>query len=157
MTREDYLTQKLTTEEARREGLQLMDNAPLCLLGTNDGTGYPQIKAMLKVGNEGLRHVWFSTNTASKRVAQLLRDPKAAVYLYDQANFKGLMLTGAVQVLQDPDTKSRFWVEGCEVYYPLGVADPDYTVLRFDAEWANYYNRLQNVTFPVEQKRQTIA
>jgi general stress protein 26 len=41
------------------------------------------------------------------------------------------------------------WREGCEKYYPLGVTDPDYSVLRFTARWGNYYHGLANVTFEV--------
>ncbi|HYH02758.1 MAG TPA: pyridoxamine 5'-phosphate oxidase family protein [Bacillota bacterium] len=149
MNRSAMLEQVLTVEEAYREGLQILERSQLCLVGSNNGQGYPQIKAMFKLTHEGLTRVWFSTNTASERVTQFLRDPKAAVYFYDEQYFKGLLLTGEMQVLQDSATKTRFWVEGSELYYPLGVDDPDYSVLQFSAKSANYYNRLQNVTFAV--------
>lgn len=134
-------------EEAIREGLALVNRARIAMLGTNGDDGYPNIKAMIKAENEGLKRIWFSTNTSSRRVAQLFRDPKACVYFVDFDQWKGLMLVGTVKVLQDMESRQRLWEEGDERYYPLGVTDPDYSVLRFTAQWGNYYHALSNVTF----------
>ena len=134
-------------EEAVREALSLANRSSIAMLGTNGDDGYPNIKAMLKIENEDLKIIWFSTNTSSKRVAQLNRDSKACVYFVDFNQFKGLMLVGSVEVLQDIESKKRLWSEGAERYYPLGVTDPDYSVLRFTAHWGNFYHALSNVTF----------
>ena len=134
-------------KEAVGEALSLANRSSIAMLGTNGDDGYPNIKAMLKIENEDMKIVWFSTNTSSKRVAQLNRDSKACVYFVDFDQFKGLMLVGNVEVLQDIESKKRLWSEGSERYYPLGVTDPDYSVLRFTAQWGNYYHALSNVTF----------
>jgi general stress protein 26 len=136
-------------DEAKGQGLALVNSAKIAMLGTNGDDGYPNIKAMIKVENEGLKRIWFSTNTSSKRVAQLLRDPKACVYFVDFDQWKGLMLVGTVEVLQDAESRERVWTEGDEKYYALGVTDPDYSVLRFTAEWGNYYHALSNLIFQV--------
>ena len=134
-------------EEAIREALSLANRSDTAMLGTNGDDGYPNIKAMFKIENEDLKTIWFSTNTSSKRVAQLKRDSRACVYFVDFDQVKGLMLVGNVEVLQDIESKKRLWREGFERYYPSGVTDPDYSVLRFTAQWGNYYHSLANVTF----------
>jgi general stress protein 26 len=134
-------------EEAIREALALANRSGIAMLGTNGDNGYPNIKAMIKMENEGLNRIWFSTNTSSKRVGQLVQNPKTCVYFVDFEQWKGLMLVGDVEVLQDEESRQRLWREGFEKYYPLGVTDPDYTVLRFTAQWGNYYHALSNVTF----------
>lgn len=134
-------------EEALKGALALAESSGIALLGTNGDDGYPNIKAMIKMENEGLKTVWFSTNTSSKRVAQLQRNSKGCVYFVDLEEWSGLMLVGDVEVLQDTESRERLWREGFEKYYPLGVTDPDYTVLRFTARWGNYYDNLANVTF----------
>jgi general stress protein 26 len=134
-------------EEAIKAALALADRSTIAMLGTNGDDGYPNIKAMIKMETEGLKTVWFSTNTSSKRVVQLARDPKACVYFVDFEQWRGLMLVGRVEILQDPESRQRLWRPGCEKYYPLGVTDPDYSVLRFTSEWGNYYHALSNVTF----------
>ena len=136
-------------EQAIQESLDLVNNSTIAMLGTNGDDGYPNIKAMIKVENEGLKTIWFSTNTSSRRVAQVLRDHKTCVYFVDMNKWKGLMLVGTVEVLQDAESRQRLWHPGDEKYYPLGVADPDYSVLRFTAQWGNYYHALSNVSFQV--------
>ena len=134
-------------ETAIEQALALADRSGIVMLGTNGNDGTPNIKAMLKMENEGLKTVWLSTNTSSRRGGQLLRDPKACLYFVDMEKWMGLMLVGEMEVLQDAGSRQRLWREGFEKYYSLGVDDPDYTVLRFTARWGNYYHGLTNVTF----------
>jgi general stress protein 26 len=135
--------------EAMSQGLELVEKSKTCLVGTNGDNGFPNIKAMFSLKHEGLRQVWFSTNTSSKRVRQLMKDNRACIYYMDDKNFKGLMLTGTMEILQDLKSRKMLWSEGNEKYYPLGMTDPDYSVLRFTAKTGNYYHGLQNVTFEV--------
>ena len=137
-------------EEAIQAALDLANRSQIALLGTNGDDGYPNIKAMIKAENQGLKTIWFSTNTSSKRVAQLRRDPRASVYFVDMQQWMGVMLVGKMELLQDMTSRQRLWSPGCERYYPLGVTDPDYTVLRFTAQWGNYYHALENVKFEIE-------
>ena len=134
-------------EKAIKEALALASRSGIAMVGTNGDNGYPNIKAMLKMENEGLNRIWFSTNTSSRRVGQLVQNSKTCVYFVDFEQWKGLMLVGDVEVLQDIESRQRLWREGFEKYYPLGVTDPDYSVLRFTAQWGNYYYALSNVTF----------
>jgi general stress protein 26 len=131
------------------EGLQLIERSSICLLGTNGEDGFPNIKAMLNVKHEGMKKIWLSTNTSSKRVQQLKKDNRACVYYVDDKDFKGLMLIGTIQILRDLKSRKMLWKDGDERYYPLGVEDPDYTVLRFTAHKGNYYHKL-NITFEIE-------
>ena len=137
----------MNEEEARQKALALVERSGIALLGSNSEDGHPWIKAMLKMEAEELKTVWFSTNTSSKRVAQFRDDPRACVYFVDFSDWMGLMLLGEVAVLTDPESRQRLWREGYEKYLPLGVTDPDYTVLRFSATSANYYHQLDNLSF----------
>ncbi len=137
----------MENEEGIQQALALADHANIVMIGSNGDDGVPNIKAMIKMENEGLKTVWLSTNTSSRRVAQLLRNPKACLYFVDMEKWMGLMLVGEIEVLQDAASRQRLWRDGCERYYPLGVNDPDYTVLRFTARQGNYYHALANVTF----------
>jgi general stress protein 26 len=134
-------------EEARKKALALVERSGIALVGSNGGDGYPWIKAMLMMETEDLKTVWFSTNTSSKRVAQFRDDARACVYFVDFSDWMGLMLLGEVELLTDPESRQRLWRDGYEKYYPLGLDDPDYTVLRFSAASANYYHQLDNLTF----------
>jgi general stress protein 26 len=121
---------KMTEQEAISQGLGLVENSKMCLVGTNGDDGFPNIKAMFSLKHEGLKHVWFSTNTSSRRIQQMKRDNKVCLYYVDDKNYKGLMLVGIMEILQDLKSKKMLWADGNEKYYPLGVTDPDYSVLR---------------------------
>lgn len=131
------------------KALELANSSKFAMVGSNGEEGFPNIKTMIKIENEGLEKVWFSTNTSTRRVAQFRENPKACVYFTNLDNWSGLMLVGSIEVIDDPKIKERFWSEGCEVYYPLGVTDPDYSILCFTAKWGNYYKSLHNSTFEI--------
>ncbi|HEX2946260.1 MAG TPA: pyridoxamine 5'-phosphate oxidase family protein [Clostridia bacterium] len=136
-------------KEATAESLKLVESCSNAMVGSIGSEGYPNIKAMIKCEAEGLKTFWFSTNTSSRRVAQFRQNDKACIYFVDQDQYKGLMLVGKMEILSDHESKARLWQDGCEIYYPLGVDDPDYSVFRFTAEWGNYYHGLINITFEV--------
>jgi general stress protein 26 len=133
-------------EEAVGQGLSLANRSTIAMLGTY-GNGYPDIRAMIKNENDGLKTMWFTTNTSSKKMGQLRRNSKVCVYFVDFDKRMGLRLIGTIDILQDPASKQRLWREGFERYYPLGISDPDYSVLRFTAQRGSYYHKLANVTF----------
>lgn len=115
-----------------------------------DQEGYPAIKAVFNLEHEGLNRFWLCTNTSSQKVRQFRLNPKACLYFVDTEGFYGLTLTGNMEVLEDSVSKERLWREGYEIYYPKGVTDPDYCVLRFTADKARYYHALQKVDFVIE-------
>jgi len=138
-----------SVKEAVAESLKLVESCGNAMVGSNGADGYPNIKAMIKCEAEGLKTFWFSTNTSSKRVAQFRQNEKACIYFVDQEQYKGLMLVGKMEILSDHASRARLWQDGCEIYYPMGVDDPDYSVFRFTAEWGNYYHGLRNTAFEV--------
>ncbi len=124
----------------------------MAFIGSVDAEGFPNAKAMLLPRQqEGLKVFYFSTNTSSLRVKQYRENPKSCVYFYRKGlvNYQGLMLRGAMEVLEDAATKEMIWRPGDRVFYPLGVTDPDYCVLRFTATDGRYYRDLWTESFSV--------
>lgn len=134
-------------EKAMEQALALVKISEIAMLGTIDAEGCPNIRAMINMKNEGLKTIWFSTNTSSRKVPQLTENPKACVYFVDFDKWMGLMLVGTTEILQDSESKKRLWQEGFEKYYPQGVNDPDYSVLRFTVKWGRYYHALNHLIF----------
>jgi general stress protein 26 len=124
---------------------KLMDSQRTAYIGSVDADGYPNMKAMLapRVRN-GIKVLYFTTNTSSLRVKQYLADPKACVYFADTRFFRGLMLKGTMEVLTDAEYKELIWREGDTMYYKGGVTDPDYCVLRFTATSGRFYSNFSS-------------
>lgn len=83
------------------------------------------------------------------RVGQFRKNPKACLYFCDRRFFRGVMLTGTMEVLEDAGHKEMIWEEGDTMYYPLGVTDPDYCVLRFTAMKGRFYSNFKSEDFEV--------
>lgn len=127
------------------------DEAGLSFVGSVDGGGFPQVKAMLAPrGREGLRVFRFSTNASSMRVAQFRRNGAACLYFCDPRTFRGLLLTGTMEVLEDAASRRLVWREGDERYYPGGVDGPDCCALRFTARTGRYYCDFHSENFEIK-------
>ena len=129
----------------------LIDKQGVSLISSIDGDGFPNTKAMLPPRKrEGIKFFWFTTNTSSMRVAQYRANPNACIYFFDKRFFRGVMLKGTMEVLEDAESKEMIWQEGDTMYYPKGVTDPDYCVLRFSARTGRYYTNFGSEDFTVE-------
>ncbi len=137
-------------QEAIIQSLEMVDKSAVCMVGTIAEDGFPNIKSMFNLKHDGFKRFWFSTNTSSRRVRQLKKDNRGCVYLLDEKLHKGLMLVGTIEILQDIESKKLLWTEKSEKYYPLGLEDPDYTVLCFTAEQGNYYHDITNIDFEIK-------
>ena len=134
-------------DHVRELGLALVTRSDIAIVGTIDGEGHPDARAMMKMEAEGLESLWFTTNTSSEKVVHLGGNPKACVYFVDLERWEGLTLLGTAEVLRDSPSRERLWREGFERYYPEGVDDPDYSVVRFTGERAKYYHGLRKMSF----------
>jgi general stress protein 26 len=139
----------MSEKEALEKGLELAGRSNIVMLANMDLDGYPHVRAMIKIENEGLDTIWMITNTSSDKIAQLEKDTRACLYFVDLEKWMGLTLVGAIEMLRDEESRKRCWREGFEKYYPRGVDDPDYTVLRFTTSWGKYYHGLKKYRFKV--------
>ena len=129
----------------------LVDKASVSIISSVDEEGFPNTKAMLPPRKrEGIKVIYFSTNTSSMRVKQYRQNPKACIYFFDKRFFRGVMLKGTMEVLQDFESRNMIWRDGDERYYPQGVDDPDYSVLKFTAQSGRYYANFKSENFEVE-------
>ena len=129
----------------------LIDKQGVSFISSVDENGYPNTKAMLPPRRrEGIKVFQLSTHTSCMSVRQYKYSPKACIYFCDRRFFWGAMLTGTMEVLEDSFYKEMIWQEGDTMYYPEGVTDPDYCVLRFTAEQGRYYSNFSSENFEVE-------
>lgn len=128
----------------------LIDKQKVSFIASISEEGFPHMKAMLAPRKrEGIREFWFSTNTSSMRVAQYRKNPNASIYFYDKRFFRGVMLIGTMEVLEDAASKEMIWQRGDTMYYSQGMTDPDYCVLKFTAVKGRYYSNFYSEDFEI--------
>ena len=133
---------------------KLIGKQKIAFIASIDGEGFPNMKAMLSPRKRnGVKDFWFSTNTFSNRVAQYRRNPKASIYFYEKHfyRFSGVQLIGTMEILEDAASKEMLWERGDTMYYPQGVTDPDYCVLKFTAVKGIYYSNFKSEDFEVNE------
>lgn len=129
----------------------IIDRQKTAFIGSVSEDGYPNIKAMLQPRKrEGIKNIWLTTNTSSMRVAQYRNNNRACMYFCDTRFFRGVMLCGTMEVMTDSASKEMIWHDGDTMYYPEGVTDPDYCVLKFTATSGRFYSGFKSEDFVIE-------
>lgn len=139
----------LITPELENKCLDLICSSKIMMLSNIDENEYPAVRSMLNLKNKGLKKFRATTNTSSKKVKQIGDGTKASLYFVDGSKFLGLTLFGIVKILNDEDSKKMLWQDGFEMYYPLGVNDPDYSVVYFEAFSGEFYHNLSVSEFRI--------
>lgn len=128
----------------------LIDKSSCTQLCYIDADGYPVTRAMLSPRERnGIKTFWFTTNTSSDKVKRFRENPKASIYYVDKRFFRGVSLIGTVEVLETEEDKKRIWRDGDSKFYPDGVSDPDYCVLKFTAVKGRYYSNFKSEDFDI--------
>lgn len=124
----------------------IIDKQSICYISSVDKDGFPNTKAMLKPRKRnGIKEIYLSTNTSSLKVQAFKNNSKACLYFVDKRFYRGVMLKGNVEVLEDQTSKDMIWEFGDTMYYKGGKTDPDYCVLKFTAVSARYYSNFKSV------------
>ena len=130
---------------------KMADTLPIAYISSVDADGFPCTKAMLAPRKrEGIKTFYFTTNTFSLRVAHYKANPKASIYFCDEKGFMGMMLRGTMEVLTDSASKEMIWRKGDTQYYPAGVTDPNYCVLKFTAIDGRFYSDFYPRSFLID-------
>jgi len=93
---------------------EIMGAQAYCALVTIDETGRPQVRTMNPFPPEEDMTVWFATNTRSRKVREMRRDPRVALYYSDHANAIGyVQVTGHAVLVDDKQEilkrKRAYW------------------------------------------------
>jgi len=121
----------MTIEEAKKKALGLIEKSKTVMLATIDENGYPNMRAMFNLEWDGLKTIWFSTNSSAKKIEQIANNPKDGAYFFDEAAFKGLRLMGDIKVRQDQEAREKLWRPGFDTWGPfkliggMGKGHPD--------------------------------
>jgi general stress protein 26 len=115
----------------------------------SEASGRPYIKAMLVSRREGGSVFYFDSNNGSARAAQWSKNPNACVYFYGRPIYRGVMLSGKMEIINDIETKKQYWKRTMKSIYKGGVTDPDYCILKFTADSGRYYSMFKSEDFEI--------
>ena len=143
-----------------------METTKAAILTTIDSDGFPITRAMFNLRNkeqfpefseifekaENQFLIYITTNTSSSKIKHIKENPRISVYYCDPDAFKGVMFGGEVEIIDDMEIKSKIWLDWWTKYYPEGLEDPDYALLKLSPKTARFYYKLQHVKFEPGEK-----
>jgi len=128
----------------------LIDKQSVSYISSVDENGYPNTKAMLPpVKREGIKTFYWHTNSPSMRIKQYRNNPKACIYFCDKRFFRGVMLKGTMEVVDDKTIKADIWKDEFSMYYKDGMDGGDFIILRFTAEKGRFYSNFKSENFDI--------
>ena len=148
-------------EEAKELSLELIESSKAAYLTTIDSEGYPITRAMFNLRNKeqfpefseffvnqsNEFDIYITTNSSSSKIDHIKKNSKIAVYYCDPEDFKGVMFGGDAEIIDDIELKKEIWLDWWTKYYPEGIEDPDYSLLKLNPKNARFYHRLNKVQF----------
>ena len=128
----------------------LIDKQSVSFISSVNEEGFPNTKAMLPpVKREGIKTFYWHTNSPSMRVGQYRNNSKASVYFCDKRFFRGVMLQGYMEVIDDIEIKEELWQDSFNMYYTGGMDGGDFIILKFTAIKGRYYSNFSSEDFEV--------
>jgi len=142
--------------QAIKLSVNLMNITEVVYLSTVNSEGFPETRALLNLRNtkqfpglvnlfnESSLVTYLTTNTSSLKMKSIMENPKVCLYYCKEDEQRALMLGGVMEIVTDMDIKKALWHDNWTIFFPGGVTDPDYTVLRLRPDVAKGYHQLQN-------------
>ncbi len=93
--------------------------------------GQPQARIIDPLGPDAEFTVWVATNPATRKVADLARDPRATLQFFEASLPAYVTLVGTASVVTDPEVKATHWKEEWAPFYKDHQRGRDFTLLKF--------------------------
>ena len=108
-----------------------------------DHEGYPTTSTLSIAKADGIRQITFGGQLDSNKAKRAKENSRASVCIFDDDYENGayynITLVGDIEVVTGIETKKETWYQGLEEYFPGGVDDPNYCVLKFTTKRYNLW------------------
>ena len=112
---------------------EIMQSAGNCALITLDEEGNPRVRAMDPFAPEEDLTIWFGTNSRSRKVDQIKKDPRVSLYYLDKDASGYVIINGKARLVNDPNEKEKRWKAEWEAFYP--DKNEDYLLIEVTPIW----------------------
>ncbi|NHJ40840.1 MAG: hypothetical protein FK731_12485 [Asgard group archaeon] len=139
----------MTEEKVIEIAKELIKKAQPAYFSTVDENGDPWVRAIENMRNpEKFPHEYkilkeyddsivpyINTNTSSEKVKHVMENNSVAIYYCSPDEYKGIMIKGNAEIINDLELKKRIWTKTMFQYYPKGYTDPDFTLMKINPKY----------------------
>ena len=97
---------------------EIMTASNNCALITLDENGLPHARVMDPFDPENDLTVWFGSNSQSKKVFQIKRNPNVTLYYLDKDGSGYVTIHGVAQIVDSLKEKEKWWKDEWMTFYP---------------------------------------
>ena len=140
MEKTTHEIQKERIAELETKAAELLDRVNIATLTSINENGYPRTCVMGKAGNNGFREIYFITSKRSKlngKSTHFEHNSKASVCYF--LGHDSVTLIGNVEFVEDRVTQERIWNEEHRRFFPKGLNDPKFRLLKFHTIEATFW------------------
>lgn len=122
------------------------------ILSCTGEDGFPLTKAVSCTKHrENIKEIYFCTNTSSNFAKLVAQNDKATVYFYSRKLvWKGCMLKGKMEIVQDKRLKEKYWQSKFKkAYAEKSYTDPDFCLLKFTSNSGRFYSWFKPSDFEI--------
>jgi len=112
---------------------EIINSGGSCALITIDDEGVPRVRAMDPFAPEKDLTVWFGTNSKSRKVDQIKKDPRVTIYYLDKDGSGYVIVQGVARLVNEQKEKEKRWKVEWEAFYP--DKNEDYLLIEVTPLW----------------------
>lgn len=119
----------------------LVTRTPWAVLGCVNSDAHPLITGFLKLEADSFKTVWLTSRRSRAHTRALQANPNSSLYFVDIERFTAVLLKGTIEIIDNLETKKRFWESSSfvQAYHPEGIEDQDFVMLKFTTRELSYY------------------
>jgi len=91
-----------------------------------------------KIDEDGT--IWFFTKASSFKVEQIEENKNVFISITDEKNNNYLTIHGTATMVDDKDKMKELWSSINKAWFPLGLEDPEITLIKVVPTEANYWD-----------------
>ena len=108
----------------------IMQRARFCTLVTIGADGHPQARIMDAFPPDEGMAVWMATTPASRKVAEVRKDPRVTLSYFDAKTMGYVTLLGRAALVTDPAEKAKRWKDDWAKIYRDRNRGDDYLLIK---------------------------
>jgi general stress protein 26 len=93
--------------------------------------GQPQARIVDALGPDEDFNVWVGTNPATRKVAEIAKNPRVTLTFFDPSLPAFVTLLGSASVVTDPAVKAQHWKDGWSPFYKNEYRGTDFALVKF--------------------------
>ncbi len=121
--------------------VEMVKDVRICMLITNEKnaenlSGRPM--GINKIDDDGT--MWFFTKASSNIVEDIEESRKVSIAITNESSQNYLMIHGTATLVNDKNKMKELWSTIMKVWFPLGLDDPDMTLIKVVPNEVNYWD-----------------